>query len=120
MWTIIFYSKKDNESPIEFFLNSIKNMKLKAKIIREIELLEKFGNKLAAPHTNSIGDFRGALFELRTIQSNNITRIFFFFIKGRRIVLLNGFIKKTNKIPKKELNKAYKYKYDYEKRCKNE
>ena len=35
-------------------------------------------------------------------------------------VLLSGFIKKTEKTPKLELEKALKYKLDYEMRCKNE
>ena len=39
------------------------------------------------------------IFELRTVQGNNITRILYFFVVGKTIVLTNGFIKKTQKTP---------------------
>ena len=120
MWEIIFYTKESGNSPVEEFLDSISNMKLRAKMIKEIELLEEFGNKLRKPHTKSIADNRGSMLELRAKQSTNISRIFFFYIKGNKIILLNGLIKKTNKTPKANIDLAFTYKNDYEKRCRDE
>jgi phage-related protein/DNA-binding XRE family transcriptional regulator len=50
------------------------------------------------------------LFEIRVEVGNNIFRIFSFFDKGNLVVLGNGFQKKTQKIPKTEIEKALKIK----------
>jgi len=54
---------------------------------------------------------------LRIQFANDITRIFYFFYVGRKIVLTNGFVKKTLKTPKTEIQLAIKYKKDYERRA---
>jgi phage-related protein len=50
------------------------------------------------------------LYEVRVSSGNNIFRIFCFFDKGKLVVLLNAFQKKTQKTPRKEINKAVKLK----------
>ena len=54
------------------------------------------------------------LFEIRVQLANDIFRIFCFFDKGQLVVLANGFQKKTQKTPKKEIEKALKIKKEYE------
>lgn len=49
------------------------------------------------------------IFELRSKQSSNITRIFYFFVFGSSIILTNGYIKKDQKLAEKEFEKAKKY-----------
>jgi len=53
------------------------------------------------------------LYEIRVILGSNIFRIFCFFDKGRLVILLNGFQKKTQKTPKKEIEKALTLKRQY-------
>ena len=53
------------------------------------------------------------LYEVRVEYQSNIYRIFCFFDKGKLVVLLNAFQKKTNKTPKKELELAKRLKTDY-------
>ena len=60
--------------------------------------------------TNSNG-----LFEIRIKTGTDIFRIFCFFNRQNEIVILNGFQKKTEKTPKKEIIKALQLKYNYEK-----
>lgn len=67
-----------------------------------IDLLEKFGPKLGTPHVKKIS---GSLFELR-ISGGQEVRIFYSFHKSQ-IFLLHGFIKKTQKIPWKEIKIAF-------------
>jgi phage-related protein len=53
------------------------------------------------------------LYEVRVEYSSNIYRIFAFFDEGNLVVIGNGFIKKTPKTPKNEIEKALKIKEDY-------
>jgi phage-related protein len=53
------------------------------------------------------------LFEIRIELSRNIFRVFCCFDEGKLVVLFNGFLKKTKKIPKGEIEKAEKLKHEY-------
>jgi phage-related protein len=53
------------------------------------------------------------LFEIRVESGSNIYRVFSFFDKGQLIILVNGFQKKSQKTPKKEIEKAEKLKKQY-------
>lgn len=112
MYEILFYDKEDGKVPVEEFLNSL-SPKLLAKTLKNIDLLEKFGNNLREPFSKKLVD---GIFELRTKQSSDITRILYFFVIDKKIVLTNGFVKKSNKTPKSEIELAIKYKKDFERR----
>ena len=56
---------------------------------------------------------RDGLYELRIEWQSNIYRIFFCYDKGYIVILFNGFQKKTQKTPEKEINKALKLKQKY-------
>ena len=119
-WNVEFYKKENGDIPVMDFLLSLEP-KMRAKAFLEIELLEKHGTNLREPYTKPLkGDKYKNLFELRVKFSSDISRIFYFTFKNNTFVLLNGFIKKTDKTPKRELDKAIKYKEDYERRCDNE
>ena len=53
------------------------------------------------------------LFEIRVEVGSNIYRVFSFFDEGKLIILINGFIKKTQKTPKNEIELAEKLKQQY-------
>ena len=53
------------------------------------------------------------LYEIRIEFESNIFRIFCCFDEDKIIVLFNGFQKKTNKIPKNEIEKAQRIKNEY-------
>ncbi|MDC6167376.1 type II toxin-antitoxin system RelE/ParE family toxin [Paucibacter sp. XJ19-41] len=61
------------------------------------------GPSLGMPHTRAMGD---GLFEVRARAMEGIGRAFSCVLVGRRIVVLHGFIKKTDKTPVKELKIA--------------
>ena len=56
---------------------------------------------------------RDGLYELRTEYGGNIYRVFFIFDDGKIVVLFNGFQKKTQKTPTKEIDKALRIKEEY-------
>ena len=75
-----------------------------------VDMLADYGNELREPYTKCIGD---GIFELRIKSGSDISRVIYFFYVGKRIILTNGFIKKTNKTPKCEIELAQKYRQDY-------
>ena len=111
-YEIEFYDTEDGLCPVREFLDSLEP-KMLAKTLRTIDLLETNGPSLREPQSSSMGD---GIFELRTKQSSNITRVFYFFFVGKKAILTNGFVKKTQKTPRSELELARKYKADYERR----
>lgn len=116
MFDIEFYRLETGKAPVEEFLDSL-NPKMRNKAVRSLELLEEFGNTLREPNSKAMGD---GLFELRIKFSSDITRIFYFFYVGNKIVLTNGFVKKTQRTPPAEIELARKYKADYERRHSHE
>lgn len=56
---------------------------------------------------------REGIYELRTEYNGNIFRVFFIFDDGNIVILFNGFQKKTQKTPEKEINQAIKIKERY-------
>ncbi len=113
-YEIVFYEKENGECPIEEFLDSVDG-KLAAKITSDMEILANAGPALREPRSKELED---GIFELRTKLGSNISRVLYFFVIGKRIVLTNGFIKKTPKTPKAEKDKAKRYREDYLRRWK--
>lgn len=113
---IEFYRKENGSCPVEQFLDSL-DSKMRAKLLRTIELLQQNGNELREPYSKSLGD---GIFELRVKQATDISRVLYFFVVKHKIVLTNGFVKKTQRTPVKEIDLARKYKEDYLQRKENE
>ena len=85
---------------IEKFIHSLEKQTI-AKVLKTIDLLEIFGNKLNMPHSKKINR---DLFELR-IRGTQEIRILYVFYKHEAL-LLHGFVKKSQRVPKKEIIKA--------------
>ena len=109
---IEFYIKANGEQPVEDFLRSL-NKRMRAKVVDMISLLQQNGNELREPYSKHISD---GIFELRAKTGSDITRVLYFFYVGQRIVLTNGFVKKSQKTPLKEIKRAKKFRADYIKR----
>ena len=73
-----------------------------------IATLEKIPNKYFDHMSGSSG-----IFEIRVEVGTDIYRVFSFFDEGRLIILINGFQKKTQKTPKRELQLAERIKKEY-------
>lgn len=116
MIEIEFYDTEDGRCPLQEYLDSLEP-KLLAKTLRTIDLLETNGPQLRAPYSEPLGN---GIFELRTKQGSDITRVLYFFFVGNKAILTNGFTKKTQKTPKREIELAEKYRADYERRKLNE
>jgi phage-related protein len=104
--TIIFY-----KSYFDYFFREQKQ-KVKDKIIWTFDLIEEL-QRVPETYLKHIDNTDG-LFEIRVQKGSDIFRIFCFFDQEKLVVLANGFQKKTQKTPKKEIEKALKIKEEYE------
>ena len=113
---VILYEKENGESPVEEFMSSL-DVKMRAKLIGLLEILEEKGNQLREPYSKHLED---GIFEIRCKVWNNISRVLYFFYYEGNIILTNGFIKKTQKTPRKEIELVKKYRADYKERIEKE
>ena len=96
---IIFYDKPDGTEPVKEFLDSL-DVKMRAKMIRTIVILQKNGYELREPYSKMLNE---GILELRAKVGSDISRVLYFFIVGKKIVLTNVFIKKTQKNAKRRI-----------------
>lgn len=113
---IIFYDTADGTEPAKDFILSL-DMKMKAKMLRMVHMLEVNGNKLRPPYSKELDD---GIMELRAKVGTDISRVLYFFVVGKKAVLTNGFIKKSQKTPKQEIERAKRYRADYLNRKEND
>ena len=76
---------------------------LKARYLALLIRMTEYGPDLGMPHTRAMRD---GLFEVRAKAGVGIGRAFYCTLVGKRIVVLHGFIKKTDKTPAKEIKIA--------------
>jgi len=107
--TVKFY-ETNSKCPVAEFLDEIKNQQLKEKTVKNIVKLAELGSNARPPLSEYISD---GIYELRTQSTNNITRVFFFFIHGSNIIFTNGYTKKSQKMEQDEFEKAKKYRDEY-------
>ena len=111
-YKVDFYRDTDGTKPVGTFIKSL-DVKMKAKIVANMHLLEEYGSFAREPLSKELED---GIFEIRTIEGNDIVRILYFFDKNRIIIATNGFVKKQNKTPRKEIDVAKSRRKDYHSR----
>ena len=114
MYNVVFYETQDGKSQIWEFLEELRIKAATSKDARiqhkqaslYIELLQQNGTRLNENITKHLED---GIWELRL--GNN--RVFYFFFQDNTFVLLHQFRKKTQKTPKREMEKAKRERDDY-------
>ena len=109
MFQVEFYEKEDGDISVEKFLNSL-DIKMRNKILMILNVLQERGNQLREPYSKHLED---GIFEVRGKVGNDISRVLYFFYYNGKIIMTNGFIKKTQKTPKSEIELAKKYRKEY-------
>ena len=99
---VVYFVTDSGRRPVEEFVAAL-NIRSQRKFVDVVELLENFGRGLVTPHAKYIGD---EIFELRFESLEGAVRVLYFFFDGEKTVLTNGFVKKSNKTPTKEKEKA--------------
>lgn len=105
MWVIEVYETSRGNSPIAEFMAGLP-APLRAKLARDIDLLSEFGLALGAPYVKKLSGTSVNLWELRTRRSKDQVRTLFGLFDERRIILLHCFLKKTQRVPRREIGTA--------------
>lgn len=98
---IYFYKEQSGKSPVEIWINKMLTLKEKNKIYDGLKKLQCEW-PIGLPLTRHL---ENNLWEMRTYLGTRDSRLIF-IIKNKNIFILHGFIKKTNKTPRNEINLA--------------
>ena len=108
MYEVLFYTTQSGDCPTDEFLDELQ-AKVRAKVEKWIEQLEREGPSLPRPYADVV---KGKIRELRVGFGSNHYRFLYFF-HGRKIVMTHGFMKKTDKVPASEIERAQKNMHDF-------
>ena len=111
-----FYDLADGTKPAKDFVLELRP-KMRAKVYRAIDMLETNGADLREPYSKHLND---GIFELRAQIGSDISRVLYFFMVGKKAILTHGFIKKTQKTPPSEIDRAKKYRAEFLSRKENQ
>ena len=98
----VYYQTVSGRLPVKEFIDSL-HMRTQQKYFEVVKLLEDYGQRLPFPHSDYLG---GDIYELRFVGAEGQVRILYFFFDQAKIILTNGFVKKTQRTPRKELTLA--------------
>src|SRR5688572_5742179 len=101
-WTVAFYVEDNGRIPVQEFLDELEQ-KARLRLIASLDRLRTLNISAREPLVRHL---EGKIWELRQESSTNIYRVMYFFYTGRRIILLHGFQKKTQKTPRSEIEIA--------------
>ena len=92
-WNLGFYQTPGGERPAATFVEQLSEP-ARAEVAALLSALRERGNLVRSPHSKALGD---GLFELRSVK--HAVRVFYMFLPGQQIVLLDGMVKKRDDIP---------------------
>ena len=92
-WNLAFYQTPRGERPAAVFVEQLPEP-ARAEVAALLIALRERGNLLRPPHSKALGE---GLFELRSVK--HAVRVFYMFLPGQQIVLLDGIVKKRDDIP---------------------
>ena len=108
MYKVEFYRDRKGRCFAIEFLNEFQT-KIRAKIAKWIDKLREKGPDLPRPYADIV---RGKIRELRVSFGSNKYRFLYFFF-GERIIITHGFLKKTDRIPEGEIERADRIMQDF-------
>jgi phage-related protein len=108
-WIVEYYTDAKGREPVAEFIDALP-IGTQAKVFRLIDLLARHHVLLKEPYTRQL---KGKLRELRVVDAIGKMRVLYFAYTGKRFILLHGFVKKTKKTPRREIDIAENRMQDY-------
>lgn len=112
-YQVLYYISQTRKNPVSDFLDSL-SAKQQSKIIRVLTNIKEYGLESVTTHTRKLSGI--PLWEIRILGSDNIRVIYAIPIQNI-VLLLHGFIKKSQKTPQKEIDKALERLKEYKNRA---
>lgn len=107
---VVFYRDKRGRTPVlDWILDLDEDAKIRS--LAKIERLEQAGHKLDRPDAAHLRD---KIYELRITSNRKKYRVLYFFHERKAVVLCHAFLKKTQKVPKRDIEKAVNCKRKFE------
>jgi Phage-related protein len=112
MHKIVFYKDKNDIEPVKEYILSLvarsdKDSRIKLNKIQDyVQILAQYGTRAGEPYIKHLD---GEIWELRPLRD----RILFFCWVDDTFVLLHHFVKKAQKTPKREIERAIKNMIDF-------
>lgn len=103
-WKVIYYISVTSENPVSDFLDSLQQQ-TQSKVLRVFHNIEEYGLKSIIPHIKKLSGT--PFWEIRILGQDSI-RVIYVVVVEYQVLVLYGFIKKTQKTPLKELEIANK------------
>lgn len=107
---IVFYETQNGERPIEKFLDSLSAKQAK-KVVWVLQIVEEL-DRVPIQYFKKL-EGTDDIWEVRVDLGSDTFRLLGFIHKGNLIILTNGFVKKSQKMPTSEIALAEKRKRDY-------
>lgn len=105
-----FYRTMDRRCPVESFLGNLVP-KQAQKVLWVFRLIERI-DRIPANYFKKLAGTAN-IWECRIPTQRGNYRFFSFFVKGNRLILTHGYLKKTSKIDLREIRRAENYMRDY-------
>lgn len=106
---LYYFISSHGENPVKRFIDSL-NATQQSKVLRILRTFEEYSFQPVLPHLKKL--VGTPLWEIRILGKDNI-RIFYMAVGKNSILVLHGFIKKTQKTDEKEINLAIKRYNEY-------
>jgi phage-related protein len=110
-YEVFYYQTLRGDCPVNEFIGCLP-VKIRAKLQKWFQKLEEHGPNLPRPYADVV---HGKIRELRLVFASNHYRFLYFF-EGKKVILTHGFLKKSDKVPREEIDRAEKFKIDFENR----
>ena len=112
-YSVEYVELPNGSKPFEEFIAGLP-IHERAKVFETINYFVERKNQNLPIKENMSKHLEESIFELRTSLSEKIIRTLYFYQKGAKIILTHGFIKKTQKTPRKEIERAKELRNLYE------
>jgi phage-related protein len=110
VWHVVFYKDKNSIEPVKEFILSQSDDAI-GEILHVVDLLYKFDLSLGLPYVEKV---RGKIWSLRIKHSSDYFRILYYAASGKKFILLHVIKKKTDKLPKRDIEVAEERRNDNE------
>lgn len=108
-WQVIYYISASGENPVSDFLDILDNIS-QSKVLRIFHNIEEYGLQSVIPHIKKLSGT--PFWEIRVLGRDNI-RVIYVILYKFEVLVLHGFVKKTQKISAKDLEIIFKRHKEY-------